>query len=63
LCGDIHESVVTLVLPELVGAELGGKVQIGKTIAIDVGGAHSESVVVVSQLVRLARIATTRLSM
>jgi hypothetical protein len=56
LIRNIHEPAVALVLPELVGAELGGEIKIGETIAIDVRGTESGSVVVVNQLVRLARV-------
>ncbi len=54
--GGIHEPTVTQVLPELVGAELRDEIEIGETIAIDVRGAQSASVVVVNELIVLARV-------
>ena len=49
--GDVHETAVAEVLPELVGAELRHEIEIGETVAIDVRGAHSAPVVVVRQFV------------
>ena len=56
LVGDVHEPSAAGVLPQLVGAELGGEVEIGEAIAIHVSGTHSGSVVVVDQLVILPRV-------
>src|SRR5205823_5302022 len=53
--GDVHEPTTAEVLPELVGAELREEIEIGEAVAIDVGRAQAAAVVVVSQLVRLAR--------
>ena len=47
---------MTRVLPELAGAELRQEVQVGKSVAIDVGGADSAAMVVVHELVRFARV-------
>src|SRR5206468_5447374 len=54
--GDVHEPTTAEVLPELVGAELREEIEIGEAVAIDVGRAQAAAVVVVSQLVRLARV-------
>src|SRR5207237_9897123 len=54
--GDVHEATVADVLPQLVGAELRHEIEIGETVAVDIRGAHSAAVVVVRQLVGLARV-------
>jgi hypothetical protein len=54
--GSVDEAPGALVQPELVGAELCSEIEIGVTVPIDVGRAHARAVVVVYELVVLARI-------
>src|SRR3982751_2316787 len=53
---DVSEPATALILPQLVGAELRDEVQIGQSVAIDVGRANTGAVIVVDELVSLARI-------
>ncbi len=38
LVGEVRKPTISQIPPELAGAELGGEVDIGETVAIDIGG-------------------------
>ena len=53
---DVDELVVARVAPELVCPELRQEVEVGTTVAIDVGCADAAAMIVVDELVVLARV-------
>ena len=56
LVGDVLEPAAAQVAPQLVGAELGGEVQVRPPVAVHVGGAQARPVIVMDLLIGLPRI-------